>query len=296
MKAKSLLLASVVGAVAVGGALTGATVASWRDSAPINAGVLRTGDLSLSTTLSTTTLGPLEPDQKAYATLTLDASGEGKNLRTVTTIDSIGGFTPDGPLTLRFRPMAANDQCSEAASAPSSWKTWHGTPLTLTDPAFPTLTKACVEVAAKPGTGLPLGTATFPFAITASLRQIVDGSPIGWSSTSSAPTLGVTTNRKLPAPADLTCTIDYKGIFRFLRITWDPVAEATEYRVFRTTSSGTEELRDGIVDERADFLFLKDLDLVAQATYFVRAYAPGHQSQPSESVETVGDFWTWGCG
>ncbi|MFZ5849582.1 MAG: hypothetical protein ACOYX5_19620 [Actinomycetota bacterium] len=285
-----------MGAVAVGGALTGATVAAWRDSAPVDAGVLRTGDLSLSTSLSTTTVAPLEPGQKAYATLTLDARGEGKNLRTVTTIDSVDGFTANGPLTVRFRPKeAGSGQCSELAAA-DGWEPWNGTPLQLTDPIFPTLTKACVEIAAKPATGVPLGTATFPLSITASLRQVVDGSPIGWSSTSSAPTLGVTTNRKLPAPADLTCTIDYKGIFRVLRITWDPVAEATEYRVFRTTSSDTEELRDGIVDERADFLFLKDLDLVAQATYFVRAYAPGHQSQPSESVETVGDFWTWGCG
>ncbi|GAB2738583.1 hypothetical protein [Nocardioides pakistanensis] len=286
MKAKSLLLASVVGAVAVGGVLTGATVAAWRDSAPVDAGVLRTGDLSLSTSLSTTTVAPLEPGEKAYATLTLDARGEGKNLRTVTTIDSVDGFTANGPLTVRFRPKeAGSGQCSELAAA-DGWEPWNGTPLQLTDPIFPTLTKACVEIAAKPATGVPLGTATFPLSITASLRQVVDGSPAGWSASAPLQPLTVTVKRDLTAPV-VRCW----GGPVSVHLAWEAVPGASEYRVYRLRRDKAEPVGEATTETQAT-IFPTGLS----PTYVVRAYATGTDSAESNQVKATWYVLFWGCG
>lgn len=181
MKAKSLLLVSVIGAAAVGGALTGTTVASWRDSSAMNAGVLRTGDLGLSANAAGGSALRLTPGQSTAVPLTLTTTGAGKNLRATASLVGVQGGEHVG---LRFRRQTSDtDRCTTDGGA-TPFTTWAGSPIRLTDPAPPGTVRLCLVLTAS--------TEAMPAEMESTLRldfvaqQSREGRTVGWSAATSA--------------------------------------------------------------------------------------------------------------
>lgn len=115
MKLKRLLHGvTVVGAVAIGGAVTGTTLALWSDQAPMAGGSVTAGTFELSVNGHAQTLdlgswattrswsGSSDTESRAIP-LTFRNDGTGANLRLRAAVTGVGNSNPVGvPLTVRF--------------------------------------------------------------------------------------------------------------------------------------------------------------------------------------------------
>lgn len=149
MKLGSILAtATVVGAVAIGGATTGTTLALWRDAAAVPSGTVTSGDIALTVNGSATAtlppLGSMQPGVSHTVPLSFTNTGTGANLRLVASISSVSSTNAAGvPLTYRFRRLAAGEPCS----ATGSFTTFAGAAIALTDPLAPGASAhACMTV------------------------------------------------------------------------------------------------------------------------------------------------------
>lgn len=122
MKLPLLLAFSVIGAVAIGGALTGTTLATWRDTATTGPAVVEAGNLRLQVNASSAATLPavtgLQPGVPQMRVLTVTNDGVGRNLRMVARSASVtvSGATP---LELAFRARTSgSDSCSAGTYTP----------------------------------------------------------------------------------------------------------------------------------------------------------------------------------
>lgn len=119
MKAPHLLLAiSVIGAVAIGGAVTGTTLARWQDRATMPAATVTSGTFAFTVNeqSQTLTLGSwttaANTESRAFP-LSIRNAGTGKNLRMVASVTAVTRTNPSGvPLTLRFGMVDGPGQCT----------------------------------------------------------------------------------------------------------------------------------------------------------------------------------------
>lgn len=119
MKAQRLLLAiSVIGAVVVGGAVTGTTLASWRDQAALPASSVTSGSMSFAVagpaSAPLPVLGDMQRDEpRVFETEIRNSSSEAaRNLRLEVRPTGFSSTNPDMPLTVAVQRPAAGQQCS----------------------------------------------------------------------------------------------------------------------------------------------------------------------------------------
>jgi predicted ribosomally synthesized peptide with SipW-like signal peptide len=150
MKATSLLVtASVAGALVIGGAATGATLAAWHDQAAVNAGTLASGDIALTAdsyrSAEMPALTGLAPNAPKAVRLSLRNSGPtaAKNLRLRGSVTAVDSSNAEVPVQLSFRKLgSAGEACTAADTFPL------GVGDVLTDALAPEETgHVCVKVA-----------------------------------------------------------------------------------------------------------------------------------------------------
>jgi predicted ribosomally synthesized peptide with SipW-like signal peptide len=125
MKAAGLILATaLVGAVAVGGAVTGTTLALWRDQEQIPASSVTSGSIGLAVNGRVTLdLGDrfalMKPGETRTQRLTFTNTGSGSNLLMRVSLMSVArtieAGSPQVPLTIEYRRSPAADDCSAAS-------------------------------------------------------------------------------------------------------------------------------------------------------------------------------------
>ena len=121
MKSRSLVTAAaVVGALVVGGATTGTTLALWRGQATMPGHTVQAGSIGLTVNQSVNVgLGSLtmQPGESRTIPLTFTNTGQGKNLRLTTSVSAINASNnAEVPLSFGFRSMAAGDTCTTAST------------------------------------------------------------------------------------------------------------------------------------------------------------------------------------
>jgi predicted ribosomally synthesized peptide with SipW-like signal peptide len=146
MKPTGLLLSvSVIGAVAVGGAVTGTTLALWSDQAAVAGGTVASGTIGLTVNGSTSVdLGSrfanMQPGEARTEDLTFRNSGSGANLRLQVVLASVSQAPAPGsapvPLTLEYRTTGTADCASGGGYAPLPTESGAGIP-SLTGPLAP---------------------------------------------------------------------------------------------------------------------------------------------------------------
>ncbi len=124
-KTTSLLVTvSVIGTLVIGGALTGTTLALWRDQATIAAGSAQSGSIALSVNGTTTAdlgamdqLGPGEA-RTVSATLTNSTPVAAKNLRMQVHLDAVTSNNPalDSVLEVSAGAVTGAGSCTAAGT------------------------------------------------------------------------------------------------------------------------------------------------------------------------------------
>jgi hypothetical protein len=128
MKRTGLLLSvSVIGAVAVGGAVTGTTMALWNATATAAGSSVTSGTIGLtvngvgSVDLGTRFAG-MQPRETRTERLTFRNTGSGSNLLLRVELDSaaqtVAPGSPQVPLTLEYRTTGTEDCASGSGYAP----------------------------------------------------------------------------------------------------------------------------------------------------------------------------------
>ena len=176
MKAQRLLLAiSVIGAVAVGGAVTGTTLARWQDHATMSATSVTSGAFAFTVNGQTQTLNlgswstSANTETRAFP-LTIRNDGTGKNLRMVTSVTGVTKTNPSGvPLTLRFGMVNAPGQCTVGASGLAEFTTQ---PIALTPQLAPGATGHGCLVATVERTSPPATAQNASVTITIQGKQV----------------------------------------------------------------------------------------------------------------------------
>lgn len=119
MKAQRLLLAiSVVGAVVVGGAVTGTTLASWRDQAALPASAVSAGSMSFAVAGPASgplpVLGDMQPGQpRVFETQIRNSSPKAaRNLRLEVRPTGFTSTNPAMPLTVAVQRPEPGQQCA----------------------------------------------------------------------------------------------------------------------------------------------------------------------------------------
>jgi predicted ribosomally synthesized peptide with SipW-like signal peptide len=128
MKPTGLLVSvSVIGAIAVGGAVTGTTMALWSDRATAAGSSVTAGTIGLTVNGSTTVdlgarFATMQPGEARTETLTFRNTGSGRNLRLQVELASVAQTVAPGspavPLTLEYRTTGAADCASGGGYAP----------------------------------------------------------------------------------------------------------------------------------------------------------------------------------
>ena len=176
MRAQRLLLAiSVIGAVAVGGAVTGTTLARWQDSARLQPASVTAGTFGFTVNGQTQTLNlgswstSTNTETRAFP-LTIRNDGTGKTLRMVASVTGVTKTNPSGvPLTLRFGMVNGPGQCTVAASGLAEFTTQ---PIALTPQLAPGATGHGCLVATVQRTSPPATAQTASVSITIQGKQV----------------------------------------------------------------------------------------------------------------------------
>jgi hypothetical protein len=174
-KATSLLVTvSVIGALVIGGALTGTTLALWRDQAPLAAGQVQSGSIALSVngtaTASLGALNGLQPGvaQVVSANLTNSSPAAAKNLRMQVHLDSVSSSNPALDAVLEASVSTTTGSCVAAgAGFKPVGSGYSSTQLTSNSLAAQTSVTLCVTLrlpsSAPPAALGQSGTLTFTF-------------------------------------------------------------------------------------------------------------------------------------
>lgn len=308
MKAKSLLLTSVMGAVVVGGALTGVTVASFSGSAPFPAETVQTGSLAIEAGPVLGSVGALAPGTSGQAAVTLSEIAEGKNLWTRRVIDGVAvAGLPSDALRIEFRERRPNDQTACASNGFKEWpaaSTGQGLRrhLVLGTRGRPSSSsEVCIRVTLREdaknllGVGRRSGTIQVTFA-----SQQVQGDEIaGWEASTGPVVIPVSTSIAPSAPA-AKCEIDRDWrdwLKRYLLLTWPEVPGATSYRVYRQDTDVPVLIKEGISGSEPSARIYRHYDLGGNpdAEFVVRAVADGLEGPPSNGIRTWDDDARWKC-
>lgn len=300
MKAPSLLLtASVIGAVALGGAVTGATVASFTDSSPIPAEPLRTGSLALEIDASPENMSAVTPGAPGLGLVSLAEAAEGKNLETRRVVKSVAVTgLPAAALDVSFRETnGANvKSCPEARSAYLSGGTQTAdTPLGAHGrPGQSTRVCLRVDLTDQARGLLGVGRHTGSLTVEFESQQIRDDKPAGWRSTTSTGPIPVPVVVMPTAPRDVSCTLAGHRVETLeLVLAWpreSGVVDSRVHRVWQKKSElwpGSSGATDGMAMWRirlADVITEKD----------VREFLDGDEDAGETlSIEAgVGDLWS----
>ena len=174
MKSRSLVTAAaVVGALIVGGATTGTTLALWRGQATMPGHTAQAGSIGLTVNQSVDVgLGTLtmQPGESRAIPLTFTNTGQGKNLRLIASVSEINtSNNAEVPLSFGFRSMAPGDTCTAASTGLT---TYTGSSLPLTGPLNAgESTTACMLVTMT-RTALPTAEQTSTVTLTFTGNQV----------------------------------------------------------------------------------------------------------------------------
>lgn len=169
----------MVGALLVGGATTGTTLAHWRDQAALGASSVKGGTIGLtvngSTSASFGSLANLTLNSGATAggiqsaTATLVNTSTGKNMRMQMHLDNVTATTTGltNGLEVAASTVATGVTCPSPAGTFKPLSSYTTTPLTATSLSPGGTRKLCVDVRVKGGAGSTAagqdGTLTFTF-------------------------------------------------------------------------------------------------------------------------------------
>lgn len=248
MKAPSLLLtASVIGAVALGGAVTGATVASFTDSSPIPAEPLRTGSLKLTTGAKPGTAVGLAPDSSRDLTVTLTEEAEGKNLFTRRIVDDVvvTGLPPEA-VRVEFRERRPNDQSACTSSAFADWARdsqgrGQQRQLVLGTRGRPSpASEVCIRLTLSEDAEslLGVGTASGNVQVTFTSQQVQGDDVAGWVSSAAPVTIPVTATIAPSAPASVACSISGASNNPMIHLAWQTMPGVEKFRLSRIWADG----------------------------------------------------------
>jgi hypothetical protein len=174
MKTLRLLLPiAVIGAVAVGGAVTGSTLARWRDTATMSGTTVTAGSLSFTATGPGSTalpaLGGMSRGAPRAVEMELGNSSPGgaRNLRLEIRPAGYTHTNPGMNLDVEVRALTAGEQCSTGLTgfAPFKAPAWPAAGPALTPPLAPQQhARACLRVTVDSATGsLRSSTVTLDF-------------------------------------------------------------------------------------------------------------------------------------
>ena len=266
MKPRIPLSVAVVGALLVGGAATGTTRASWVDQAPLHASSITSGSMGFTaSTPDAVTLGRAA-GSVADATLVVDDTSVGKNLRQRITASVAG--SPDGT-TAQIGPTCATATVSSVSvdTTPAS--------------AGQTL---CVRVTSSATAAS--GTVT----VNLSGAQL----PTGWSTPAQTVQFPVTVDVQATAPT-IRCGIELVDVGHTFE--WSAVPAATNYRIYRSETA-TGPFGDAFA-QGAGLSHTAVLDGKNDTYYFrVTAVVGEVESAPSNvlRLRRNGNSHNFGCG
>jgi hypothetical protein len=163
MTSRTVIAVAVVGALLVGGAVTGTTFALWRDGAPTGASTVKGGAISLtvdgSTTVSWASPGELmlnsgsTPGTARSTSALLRNGSTGKNLRMQMHLDAVTASAPvlTNGLEVAATTVAKTATCPSPAATFKALSSYTTTALTATGVAPGVERKLCVDVRVKGG-------------------------------------------------------------------------------------------------------------------------------------------------
>lgn len=295
MKARRLIVVSVIGAAAVGGALTGTTSASFRGSAGLDTPALRTGSLQVSTSVAQP-LGVVDAGATGTSVVTIAASGEGKHLTTTTLIESATVQAPVD-LDLKFRQRRdASDDCVGGPYTPWQDKGAGGaSPVRVGGEGRPVTQDVCVSVALAGGTAAPAGRHPVRVELGVATRQVRDGETFGWAADDTATITGELLVRPA-APSPAFCSPTLFTTKPDLRFDWSPVADVEQYRVYRV--DGPTPVLLGTADGSARSLTVAHQSLggsLESSRYLIRSVLAGVESLDSREFTLSSARRGWRC-
>ena len=238
MRLRTPLAVAVVGALLVGGATTGTTLALWRDQAIVPASSLTSGSMSHTvlnggdTRLGNVSLVAGEPSATTVTGTVRDTSAAGsKNLRQDIRVASVELANPTNNLSAADLRLAVTSKTSAScpADVPASTAAGYASAdLYRTAPISPAY-DVCVVVAAIAGAPASTGTLRLTFA---GEQVRPDGSASGWTSSTTATVILAITSSP-PAEPVLGCgaPVAVTGDPGY-RIEWSETG--TTYQVYRS--------------------------------------------------------------
>ncbi len=278
MKPSGLLLAaSVVGAVAIGGATTGSTHATWRDSASLAPATVGSGYLSVAVHAPSAAPPALEANASTMVRIPVDTAGAGENLLTLT---SIQADKPAAPVSLAVAVVATDASCDTANPVP-----WEGGTLPLTsEPVAPGGPVAvCLKITRADG-AVPGGSVSL--TLRALAQQYRGSTPTGWNDSAQV-TVSVPTPTAEPVEPDVSAPENFRcatsSADKSLTVLWDALDGAVRYEVRKQVDSSqlpvggatvtTLDIDQNVVTNRG-----------ADEFYVVAVRADGSTSGPSSSL------------
>jgi hypothetical protein len=217
MRHRTPLAVAVVGALLIGGATTGTTLAQWHDEAPVQAGSITSGSLSHTvlnggdTRLGVISLAAGAADAASVTGTVRDTSAVGsKNLRQEIRVSDVQLTDATNSLSLSYLRLAVAPKSTAScpAAVPSSPAAGYASSvLQRTGPGSPTY-DVCVAVAATAAAPASTGRLQLTFA---GVQVRPDGSTAAWTSRATATVDLTVTSDAPPTPSGLACVSQVKG-------------------------------------------------------------------------------------
>jgi hypothetical protein len=212
MRTRAVLLVAVVGALLVGGATTGTTLASWRDQAGAASGSVASGSMALTAASTPATLSVARGTTGTTLVTVSDASSaQAKNLVQRLT-PTVTGTLPSGvsaTLTTRSGSTCTSTVQGAVTTGPSG--------------SFVT----CLNVSVASGATATSATVT----VSVAGRQLRGGTPAGWTATDRTVTVPVTV---FTAPPVISCLWQGGSLY----VTWATAAGTTYTGYYATSQAG----------------------------------------------------------
>ena len=243
------LVATVVGALFIGGATTGTTLALWHDSTSTSAGLLKSGVMSMTAGSPTPTSVSVERGHNSARSVTTriaDTSQDGsKNLRQNTKVTAVRLSGDTSGLVLSQLRLAVTPKAGDCpTTAPTSTaldytSDWLG----LTQPAATDQWRdVCITVSAPASAATGKQTGILEIDFKGFQFRPGATAPSGWSTFASTVSVGITVTAPVVSAPSLGCAAGKNGTLQLPTGSYD-VLEADpavgSYTVIATERQGT---------------------------------------------------------